>query len=338
MKETKIVLTVIRHLNEQEEHSNKRIIKNPNYVNDFLKSQFGSKKWNKAILGCNNLKENESLNSISFKSILNKLKSLPIIEATHDFKRQFVPTNLLSIFSDSGHLNFIACNQGMDNTDFYDAIAQVKHTDVKINNMDIFLNWANQLLRKDIANNIYINEVLLESLINRYAHKQNLTEEENDYFNGLFKHLNNNITNVLISDYQFVVPTEHFNKKLERIKSCFTNFAKSNEKYTFIIEYENLDGNHSVSDFPEKELYQIDLSKMDKEHLLKELTSFKETFNPFNTLNQNLSLTSSSMSNGHIWFVSKFSIEKVKVKEKLSNDIAELEKILKKKKAELSKI
>lgn len=346
MKQTKIVLTVIRHLTPKEKHSKKAIMKNPNYANDFLKSQFGG-KWDKTILRCNdNLKENESLSRINFKSIVNKLKSLPIIQATHDFKHEFISSNLFgnaSIFSGSGYLNFLACNQAMDNTTFHDSIAQVKYTDVKINNIDAFVNWTNQLLRKDIANNIYTNEVLLERLINRYARKQNLTEKDHDYFNGLFKHLNDNITNVLISDYQIVVPTENFNNQLERIKGYFTNHAKSDEKYAFIIEYENSDSNHKdnhvVSDFPEKELYQIDLSKVDKNHLLKELTSFKAKFNPFNTLNQNdLTLTPSSMSNGKLWFVSKFSLEKEKSKKELSKDIVELEKMLEKKKAELSKM
>lgn len=57
----------------------------------------------------------------------------------------------------------------------------------------------------------------------------------------------------------------------------------------------NLDGNfkdnHTVIDFSEKELYQIDLSKTNKEHFLKELTSFKNNFNHFDTLNQNSILT-----------------------------------------------
>lgn len=149
--------------------------------------------------------------------------------------------------------------------------------------------------------------------------------------------MNDNITNVLISDYQIVVSTENFNNQLERIKGYFTNYAKSNENYTFIIEYEHVDSNvqnnHLLHDYSEKELYQIDLSKLDKNHLLKELTSFKAKFNPFNTLNQHdLILTPLSMSNGNLWFVSKFSLEKEKVKTELSKDIIELEKCLKRKK------
>lgn len=43
------------------------------------------------------------------------------------------------------------------------------------------------------------------------------------------------------------------------------------------------------------------------------------------------------MSNGHIWFVSKFYLDK-KLKAELTNDIAELEKILNDKKTTLFKM